>query len=262
MIVSSIRDVLGGGQGDPQRQLKMLQMFDEHFDHVLVHGDPALIGLDKTFGPVAKLASRMTYTGYVVEQPATLASATGLGKDEVLVSAGGGAVGLPLLEAALAARPMSQLSDRRWRILAGDNLAEAQFRRLQDLADQFGEFRVLVERARPEFPAMLAHCAVSVSQGGYNTVLEVLSQGARAVVVPFAGGGEIEQSMRAHLLHEKGWIQCVDESEMTPRTLAAAVDRAWQSPRPACQIRLDGARQTAQWVTARLAQRGLSGDGQ
>jgi len=96
-----------------------------------------------------------------------------------------------------------------------------------------------------------------VSQGGYNTVMEILDCGARAVVVPFAGGNESEQTLRAHLLAERGRIEVVEESTLAPATLAAAVDRAVRGPAPPRdEINLDGAGNGAellmQW-TAGLA---------
>ncbi len=265
LVVSSIRDILGGGQGHAQRQQQMLESFERHFDHVLVHGDASIIPLDATFTLAPQLGARLHYTGYVVD-PAARVSQAGMsdrsgaaGTDEVLVSAGGGAVGMPLLEAAIRARSLSRLSQRRWRILAGVHVAEGQLRGLRQLASNLGEGGVVVERARPDFVAMLATCAVSISQGGYNTVLELLSLGTRAVVVPFAGGGELEQSMRARLLAARGWLQCVEEPQLSPAALAAATDRAMQcAPAPPGQIRLDGAQRTVEllsrWQQQRLVQ--------
>ncbi len=255
LVVSSIRDVLGGGQGDPERQLNMLALFEKYFDHVLVHGDPSLIPLDLSFGPTPQLGTRLHYTGYVVDPAVTAAQSGAEGAGEVLVSAGGGAVGMPLLEAAILARPLSRLHGRRWRILAGSNVSESHWQGLTRMAGQTGEGQVLVERARPDFVAMLGRCAVSVSQGGYNTVLEVLSQRARAVVVPFAAAGEVEQSLRARVLEQKGLIHCVAEESLSAQTLAAAVDRASLAPAPVGQIRFDGAQRTVEWLSARLLDR-------
>ena len=199
----------------------------------------------------------MHYTGYVVD-PAVAQSAPGdAGRDEVLVSAGGGAVGMPLLEAAIRARPLTSLSERTWRVLAGENLAEDQFQRLIRLAGELGQGKVLVERSRSDFVALLGRCALSISQGGYNTVLELLSQGTRAVVAPFsAGGGEIEQSMRARLLASKGCLHCVEEDALSPQSLAAAVEQAMRTPPlPVAQIGLNGAQQTVALMQAWLRQR-------
>jgi predicted glycosyltransferase len=92
-----------------------------------------------------------------------------------------------------------------------------------------------------------------VSQAGYNTVVETLQAGARAVLVPFAGAGEMEQTLRARLLAERGLVQVVEEDRLTPAALAAAIDRAAGGPRPASKtVDLGGARRSAEllreWV--------------
>ena len=61
-----------------------------------------------------------------------------------------------------------------------------------------------VERARPDFRRLLARAAVSVSQAGYNTVVDLLRTGVRAVLVPFEAGRETEQRLRAECLQSLG----------------------------------------------------------
>jgi predicted glycosyltransferase len=259
LIVSSVRDVLGGGQKDAQRQARMLELFDRYFDHVLVHGDPALLPFERTFAHVPELGARLHYTGYVVDAPrADAGTADGAldGRDEVLVSAGGGAVGMPLLMAAIHARASTHLAELRWRVLVGAGVDAAGFAALVDLAQTLHGDTVIVERNRTDFLRLLARCRVSVSQAGYNTVMETLQCGARAVLVPFAGGSESEQTLRARLLAERGWIELVEESELAPSTLAGAIDRAARRPRPAAgRVRCDGAQASARLVRGWLERR-------
>lgn len=250
LVVSSVRDVLGGGQKDPARQDEMLEVFQKYFDRLLVHGDPSLIPLERTFRHAGRIADRLHYTGYVVEREAALPAAAGGGRvdgtGEVLVSAGGGAVGRKLLEAAIRARPLSGLAKRTWRILGGVNAGQADMDALSRLAIETGEGRVVVEQARPDFARMLGNCELSVSQGGYNTMMEILQAGVRSVVVPFAGGAEIEQTVRTRLLADRGLVEMVEESVLDPEILAAAVDRAAARPRRAAEgIDLGGAKRTA-----------------
>lgn len=258
LIASSVRDILGGGQKDPARQDEMLEVFDRYFDHVLVHGDPSVIPFERTFRHASRLGDRLHYTGYVVEEAGSVESdrATGerAGTGEVLVSAGGGAVGRVLLETAIRARPLTRLAGRTWRILCGVNAPDAEMQALSALAASKGEGRVIVERARADFVRMLGVCELSVSQGGYNTVMELLQARARAVVVPFAAGGEIEQSLRTTFLAERGLLEMVPEPALDPVVLAAAVDRAASLPRRA-ETSIDlggaqaGARQLLQWAS-------------
>ncbi len=258
VTVSSVRDVLGGGQRDPARQDEMLEHFERYFDHLLVHGDPRFIAFDRTFRHAARLGERLHYTGFIVDSaPPAGRGEERAGIDEVLVSAGGGAVGKRFLETAIRARPLTILAERTWRVLGGVNIVRQDFEDLGRLARAAGEGRVVVERSRPDFATLLQNSFLSVSQAGYNTLMEVLDSGARAVVVPFAGGTETEQTLRARSLAASGRIEMVEEDALAPETLANAVDRAAIRSRPERGgVPLDGAPRSAELIaewTAGLA---------
>ena len=242
-VACSVRDILVASP-KPERNREMLEHVRRYYDLVLVHGDPRFVSLDATFPHAGALAERIVYTGYVVARPKSFpverepCEAQGGGEahaGEVIVSAGGGAVGGRLLEAALAARPRSRLRDAPWRLLAGANLPETDFRQLAARAPA----GVAVERFRPDFGALLRRARLSISQGGYNTLMEVLDAGLRAVVVPYAGGLETEQTLRARLLAARGLIEVVGEDELGPASLAAAVDRALAGTAPGGVAGLD-----------------------
>lgn len=233
-IASSVRDILVMSP-KPERIDEMLGLVETYYDGVLVHGDRHLIPFDATFAPAARIADRLVYTGYVVETQTPQRGETMPGHDEVIVSAGGGAVSEPLLEAAMAARELTALKDRTWRLLVGHNLPEDRFQKLRNAAPK----GVIVERGRADFVTLLANATLSISQGGYNTVMETLKFGRRAVVVPYAGGLETEQTLRAQLLGERGLIQIVDETTMTPQSMAEAVARALVRPELAGRLSVD-----------------------
>jgi predicted glycosyltransferase len=105
---------------------------------------------------------------------------------------------------------------------------------------------------------LLANCEISVSQAGYNTLLEIVQARARAVAVPFAGGQETEQTLRARCFAERGLLELVEERALSPGTLAAAVDRAARKARPEARaIDLNGAHCSAalvaRWARERAA---------
>jgi len=254
LIVSSVRDIGGGGQRDSQRQQETLDLVERYFDCVLVHGDPALIAFERTFPLAGRIGDRIHHTGYIVDRSDHGGDQAGAG--EVLVSAGGGAVGRALLEAAIRARPLTMLAKRTWRLITGINASATDTDMIAALADRLGEGRVVVERMRSDFTTLLSNCAVSISQAGYNTIMEVLAVKARAVVVPFAGGAETEQMLRASMLANRGYVQMVAESELTPEFLAAAIDRAAFNPSsPATAINLEGAETSARLLNTLLAAR-------
>jgi predicted glycosyltransferase len=247
-VICSVRDILGGLK-TAERQEEALALAQKYFDKVLVHGDARVLPFERTFPLAPRIAARVVHTGFVVEDaPAAQGDA---GKGEVVVSAGGGVVGAPLLEAALHAKPLCALRDRTWRVLAGNNLPDEDFRRIGALAS--AQPGVIFERSRADFTTLLANCALSVSQAGYNTLMETVQARAPAVVVPFARG-ETEQTLRARCFAARGLLEMVEEESLTPQTLAAAIDRAARRPAPAAgAIDLDGARKSAALI-AQLAQ--------
>jgi len=244
-ILCSLRDVLVP-KTKPSRLEAIVEVVDAYFDKILVHGDPGFVPLDETFAPTPRIAEKIRYTGYVADPMA--APGDGPGAGEVIVSAGGGGTGGPMMRTALAARALSGLADARWRFLIGPNMPR------QDAEALGGASGVIVEPVRTDFQSLLARAEVSVSQGGYNTIMDILTAGARSVVVPFSEHGQSEQLHRARLLAARGGITLVEEDGLTPAALAAAIDRAAAGPRAqTAGIDLDGARSSAELIAAAAA---------
>ena len=217
---------------------------------MLVHGDSAFIPLETSFPAASQIADRLVYTGYVGAAPPTGAdrAKNSVGGGEVLVSAGGGAVGGALLATALEARRRGCLADLEWRLLAGPNLPQAEFAALAERLPA----GVVLERYRTDFLALLRSCRVSISQAGYNTVLDILAARAAAVVVPFAAGRETEQQLRAERLAAKGVLEMVDERDLSPGRLAEAIERAIIAPPAALSVDTGGASRTARLLAAMI----------
>lgn len=247
LIATSVRDIVFPSR-KAGRTAEALARLRSRFDHVLVHGDPAFLPLTKSYPAAARIESKLVYTGYV--SPVAGSGIAGPdGRDEIIVSAGGGAVGGALMRAALLARGHSKLAGSRvWRLLSG---ALAEDGMLRQLRDQAGD-GVIVEPARPDFPVLLHNCACSVSQAGYNSVVEIIQAGARAVLAPFADANEQEQTLRAATLADAGRAIVVAEDRLTPESLASAVDSALMNPVPALGIDLNGAGATVQFLAQRL----------
>ena len=246
LIVSSVRDVVRRTVS-PQRVAETLEMLDA-FDLVLIHADPRIADFGASFAAWDRIAARAVYTGYVAS-PDRGTSASDVGKDEVVVSVGGGAVGAPLLKAALAARRQGALADRRWRLLVGANLSDT------DRVALGGQDGVIIEPARADFPTLLANAALSISQAGYNTVVDVLRFADRAVLVPFTTERETEQSDRARLLAARGMAAVVPAEALTASRLAAGIAEALAGPSlrsfPRCNV--DGAARTVELLRAKVA---------
>lgn len=251
-IISSVRDILVTSP-KPERIEEMVELLQRYYDAVLIHGDAGLIPFESTFPPAARVADKLRYTGYIVDASTPKRGPGAPGAGEVIVSAGGGAVSEPLLEAAIAAKKLTKLAGRTWRLLVGHNLPEERFQALRAAADA----GMVVERARKDFVTLLANSHLSISQGGYNTVMETLQFARHSVIVPYAGGLETEQTLRAKLLAERGLCVVVEEQVLTPQRLADAVGQALALPPIAAghKFKLDGLNESVRIVHGLLAGR-------
>jgi predicted glycosyltransferase len=240
-VAVSLRDIVVSKANQAWYELAVLAVVERWVDRVLVHGSPDLVALGRTFGLADRLGDRLVYTGYVAADPA--ADGPPASPGDVVVSGGGGRVAGPLLRAALAARALVPEAARRpWRLLTGPYLPEAERAALVTEAAALGRLgdrpAVVVESFRGDFRRLLAGAALSVSQAGYNTVLDLVASGVRAVVVPYEGSGD-EQPLRARLFAERGVLMVVGAGELSPARLAAAMDTALTAPGFPAPVRLD-----------------------
>ena len=226
LVVASVRDILQVRQKE-EREREMLEAANRWFDAVLVHGDIRFARFDATFPLAPELKPPVHYTGFVLARDQPPSGPKPGERREIVVSAGGGAVGMPLLMAALAAQQQSRFGHLQWRVLVGTNVTNDDFQRLLHVASP----GAIVERARVDFAALLRGAFVSVSQAGYNTVLDVLTSGARPVFVPFMSNGETEQRARANRVRELNLGVVVEATDLSTATLAAAIDAAGSQER-------------------------------
>lgn len=242
LILSSVRDIL---QVNPRadRRREVVDLIVRLFDAVLVHGDPAFARLDETFPETPEIADKIRYTGFVGPEPA---SATIDRPADVIISAGGGAVGFDLLMRALEAKPMTALREARWLAVTGPRMPDAERATVTDLGRTVG---AEVMAFLPDLPAWLARARLAVSQAGYNTVVDLLAGRCRAVLVPFAEGGETEQTERATRLSRARLAVHLPPEDISAAQIATAIDAAARLPEvPPGAYDLTGAANTARIV--------------
>ena len=243
IVVSSIRDILQTRKA--KRYVQTMQRLRAYFDAVIVHGDNRVVALNASF-PLAEEINGLHYSGYISygSDQTKVLSETCSEKD-VMVSAGGGAVGMKLLLASIKAKAMSPLSALRWRILIGSNSRE----QIIDMLDGVEFDNVIIEANRPDFSERLKYCALSISQAGYNTCLDILHAKVPSVLVPFSSEGETEQLQRAQIFQHHGLAEVLHEDELTPNALADAIKRALDMPRDLdFEVDTEGASKTVEIV--------------
>jgi predicted glycosyltransferase len=185
---------------------------------------------------VNDLQCPVAYTGYVVQQKqpnmpnmkeACRSQSPEQGQPVIVASIGSGQylTGLMLLETVLrAAQLLQSRIPHEFHVFAGPLMPEEGYSRLQTLA---GESRnVRLSRYTPDLAAVLKRADVSVSMGGYNTMMDVLSSRVRALVYPVTSNGDQEQCVRAERLARAGVIDVIRTEELTPDELARKLERA------------------------------------
>jgi predicted glycosyltransferase len=244
LFVCSVRDILvsrGGEQAAYDERAARLA--NAYFDAILVHADPRFARLEESFRPRTPLAIPVHYTGFVTAAPAAPAADRGdaLRSGPIVVSAGGGRVGGPLLDAAIDAQALLWQALRvPMRLIAGPFLPEPEWRRMRRRTRSRTGLELV--RAVPDLAVELLAARASVSQGGYNTTLEVLQARVPALVVPYFAPGEDEQSRRARRLAELGLVRVLHPAELDGPRLAAAIANTMEDSAPRVELDLGGAR--------------------
>ncbi|WP_438752383.1 glycosyltransferase family protein [Pararhizobium sp. O133] len=237
LVVTSLRDILQE-RSKPGRDEETVATIKQYFDRVLVHGDPAFARLEDTFPLAAEIADTVVYTGLVAAPP----PAKPREQFDIIVSAGGGAVGNVLIRAALEAAKSID-GTLSWALITGPNLPQADF----DAISADTPAHVSVFRFRPDFASLLAGAKLSVSQAGYNTVCDILRAGCHALLIPFTAGGETEQTVRAERLARLGLAHVLTEDDLPAESMAAAIRSALTAAgKPPHNLDLDGAHRTAE----------------
>jgi predicted glycosyltransferase len=251
-IVCSLRDILVRRPDQPRYEGEVCALVNQYFDLLLVHADPRLQRLEESFGSVARLNCPIRYTGYVARPLSDEAEAR-VGTDPLLlVSIGGGRVGHELIACALEVEARLT-TPHRLHILTGPHMPDEQFQRLQQQVA--GCPRITLERHTTQFLAWLRQADLSISMAGYNTCMDILSAGVRALVWPFSEHENDEQTLRARKLEQLGYVSVLDTARLEPDYLAAKMVRYLNAPPPAPAVALDlrGAPRTAELLAALLA---------
>ena len=246
-VVCSVRDILVNDRKDQQRHDDRARwLVDRYFDAVLVHADPQFARLEESFKPRKALAKPVYYTGFVTpDKPPRY------GRNDfapLVVSVGGGLVGMPLLQTAIAAHqllwPKIQLP---FTLVAGPFLPEAEWQRLQAMATALPS--ITLYRSVPDLTRLIAEARASLSQCGYNTAMDLILTGTPALVVPFTEGREDEQLNRALRLQQLGLVHLLMQQQLTPERLAEKIyELLTFQPSNTDSFAIDGAQQTASLI--------------
>ncbi|MFO7685128.1 MAG: glycosyltransferase [Desulfobacterales bacterium] len=256
VVACSLRDILVEKKDPAVYEKRVVDILNRRFDALLVHADPGLITLDRTFARLDELIIPVVYTGFITPRPMAdarcrMRQRLGIDEDTTLIvaSAGGGQAGIVLLEPLLKSLAYIE-TDRPFMlcVFTGPYMPADEFM----LLDRHAHSRVKVERFTAEFLSFLSAADLSISMGGYNTCMNILATGVAALVWPYPG--DREQGVRAKRMEKIGAITVLQAKDLQPERLAAVIGRRINTAKPVFHsVNLDGAARTAEWIRNSVA---------
>lgn len=211
------------------RQLGNEQAIRDYYEAIWIYGDHAIYDAVTEYGFAPDLAARTIFTGYLDQATRLTPTEADAGSGNewaarvnngprrnpfTLCVIGGGQDG------AAVARAFSRTelpSGERGILMTGPFLPGSEKRRLMGLAAVNPRLEVL--KFVPEPIGLMQRAERVIAMGGYNTVLEILSLGKRALVVP-RDRPRLEQTIRARCLQALGLLDCIGVDQLNPRFLS------------------------------------------
>ncbi len=232
LLVCSLRDIiLSSDKTDWDRRAKVegkiCTLMNQYFDMLLIHSNQKIQRLEENFSRIKDLTCDIHYTGYVAQSPPenpviSDEDIASLSRKEpmILVSIGGGRMGYELLEGVVEAGSILERSlPHRIQIFTGPFMPDDKFLELQKLA--LNTTNVTIRRYTPQLLAYMEKAALSISLAGYNTTMNILRTGVRAIVLPSDKDGE--QIIRADKLEKLGILEVIRPSDLKPAHLAQQI---------------------------------------
>ena len=192
-IVSSVRDIcypFKGGKNPTKWPALTVDWANEYFDAILVHGDKNFIKLDESFEHLNLIDPPVYYTGYVTDTYKPKPQE----RNGTVVSAGGGRVAEEVFDKA-----MELYDGTDWTFSVGPNHPKEHLEKFKKWASDKEKVKIIYNVKN--FRDLLAKHKLSISQAGYNTVMDLWMIDTPAKFIPYVDQfGEQEQTTRARLV--------------------------------------------------------------
>ena len=237
-VVLGLRDILDAPDvtGRSLRANGSFDLIERFYDEVWIYGSRDVFDAVAEYNFPPAVAARSHFCGYL-RRHAAPRTAHG-GSPRILVTAGGGGDAAVLVLSYL--RGLAQVPEGEFQtvVVLGPQLDPETADGLRRLGAHRGDVEYV--EFESNMPRRYEEADVVLSMAGYNTVCELLSAGARAVLVPRAEPVQ-EQLIRARRLAARGYFRMVEPSTLTPERL---IDEARAvlalPPSPASRIDMEG----------------------
>ena len=243
-VILGLRDIIDSPEAVRAlwREQEIPALLEQAYDEFFVYGSKALFDVVEGYGLTGSIARRVRYCGHVVAaddsfcritepsgQHVCWSPARAQGRPVVLVSAGGGGDGFPLMDAYL--RALARIGDGVVYsvIVTGPLMPDAEKAALREAACGRSDVE-LIDHTTDLMPSLRA-ADLAVAMAGYNTSAEIIAARKRAILVPRAAP-RAEQLMRAALLAKLGVVHSILPGPNLADELAFLVPRLIAAPPP------------------------------
>ena len=211
-FVSSVRDIIESKKGS-ESDNKTVDILNQHYDLLLVHGDDKIIPLENSFSLSNKVTIRQVTTGYIIDNSLNRNKKR---KKTILVSVAGGRIGGELKDAVINAYRIIQNEINHTLLVFngafGSNVEQKYI----------NENIKYLKFDRSVFLEELSQSDVSISLGGYNTTVESLYTGNKILIYSREFLGQnFEQEIRISSLAGLGLITSLDPQDLEENKLAS-----------------------------------------
>jgi predicted glycosyltransferase len=250
-LVLGMRDILDAPEATCRtwQEQGVLDILERVYDQILVYGREDWFDVVAAYAIPPRIARKVRYCGYVCNDPALEASLPPLpsnpsGRPRVLVTVGGGGDGCCVIEAYLAALRRGGGFGCQSLIVPGPLMDPEQRRRLESSAASCSDVHMI--DGVTDMLSLMEQCDLVISMAGYNTSVELLCSGRRAILVPRARP-RAEQRLRAQMLARFGFADLIDPDGDIAAQLGGLVPDALRAGRStaASPPALEGAQRVA-----------------
>jgi predicted glycosyltransferase len=253
-IVSSVRDIVVTKQDQQRHEEKVCRLINKYFDMLLIHGDPNFVKLNLSFSRIDDLNCPVHYTGYVVQpvpKPQKIDN-----KPLILVSVGGGRFGHDLLECVAHTAPILKTKiPHHLQVFTGPFCPDNVLQKLQAITKE--QDNITVNCYTSNLLNYMQQADLSIGMSGYNTTMNILSTGVKAMMMAFQGNNDKEQETRLKKLDNLGRVKMIQPEDLQPEKFAEQIISYLQQEKTELSLDLNGVDNTAKYIKQLTKQKQL-----
>jgi predicted glycosyltransferase len=170
-----------------------------------------------------------------------------LDKPTILVSVGGGRFGHDLLECVARAAPiLKEKIPHHIQVFTGAFSPKEVLILLQDLTKDLDN--ITCDRYTTHLLDYMQQADLSIGMGGYNTTMNILSTGIKAMMMAFQGNNDKEQETRLQKLDSLRRVKMIQPEDLRPEKFAGQIINYLEQTPSKLTLNLDGVANTAKYL--------------